>query len=284
MTESADRQLEKHRALGVTVAASPVMQGIHEQVVAWYGEGVPGDEIRRRLSVMAVDDEHMGLRGFLRLNRKVLRLPAREALVAAAQFYAKRLNKKKVRDVLAGWMRELKLDYWFADFQIEWYKRGEPPEVSGSFLGGVVDFTLGPEDDAVRVVSVVAGAASDPEQLARDFLDRCGQLFPAETWMRKGFAERDARRFADFEHDRTDRQIAEQELLAEGWAYRAASDAEYERELRSRAEAVKKFRSPQGARAPLRGSGSRPSGVHLLMGVDRDLPGPEVAGRNRTAT
>jgi hypothetical protein len=242
MSDTPDRQLVRRRALGLTVAASPVMLGIREKVVAWFDEGVPEDEIRRRLSLMAVDDEHMGLRGFLGLNRKTLRMPAGSALVAVAQHYAQRLGKKKVRDALAGWMRSLKLDYWFAEYQIEWYKRGEPPEVGDFLLGGVIDFQLGPKGDATQIVSVVAGPGSDPEQLAHDFLDRCAQRFPKETWMRKGFPERDARRFAAFQNGMTDAQIADTELEAEGWPYRAADDAEYKRELRTRTSAVRKSR------------------------------------------
>lgn len=242
MSDSKDRQLDKRRALGVTIAASSVMQDIQHQVVAWFDQGMPEDEIRRRLSIMAVDDEHMGLRGFLHLNRETLRKPTGAALVAVAQHYAKKLKKKKVRDSLGEWVREAKLDYWFADFQIEWYKLGEPPAAGGSFLGTVVDFKLGPKDDAVQLVSVVAGPASDPEDLAREFLDRCARLFPAETWTRKGFAERDARRFVDFQGGQTDRQIAEQELRSEGWPSRAADLDEYKRELKTRAAAVRKSR------------------------------------------
>ena len=207
-----------------------------DQVDSWFADGVPEDEIRRRLEARAIDDDHLGVRAFFGFNRKLVRMPAGAALKALAKHYASKIGKKSMRDQIAKWSHDLKLDQWLADFVIAWHKTGEPPAMWKGMFGGVTDFTLGP--DSIRLVSVVAGPASDPEFLAREFLDRCALVFPPETWQQKRFAERDARRFRLFAEGMTDFQAAKAELEEEHFDLVAVDKREYNREVEARANSV----------------------------------------------
>ena len=88
------------------------------------------------------------------------------------------------------------------------------------------------------MVFMFATPMCDPKEAAEAFLRKCAVVFPAETWMTKGFSERDARRFKAFEEGATDFDIAKAELNAEGWESRAVDKREYNAEVAVRANSI----------------------------------------------
>jgi hypothetical protein len=217
MSRNHGRQLAKRRALGA---------------------GVPEDEVRRRLSALAVADQGIGVRAILGINRRASRLPAAEAIVEVARHYASKMgNKRRLVDVLSSWADRLSMGTWLADYQIEWYKTGSPPPLGEHLFGGVVEIALGPEADKVQIVVAMAGAASDPEAIAEDFLRQCSSTFP-QSFKRKEHAERDAERVRRFENGESDFEIARDELEAEAWSLRAVNKREYNQGVRVRANSI----------------------------------------------
>ncbi len=85
---------------------------------------------------------------------------------------------------------------------------------------------------------MVAGALCDPEEAVEEFLRKCAQCLPPQTWMRKGFAERDATRFKAFAEGQSDFQIARAELDVEGWPSTAVNKREYNAGIKTRANSV----------------------------------------------
>jgi hypothetical protein len=236
MSTSKIKQLAKRQALGTTFAAAPPMKEMQMEVTAWFADGVPEDEIRRRLCEAAVHDEQIGLRPFLRLPRKAMRMRAADALVEVAKFYAAKLGKKKTGQVLADWAASIGSDRWLADYHIAWYKTGTPPPLGERLFGGVTRIVLGPEGESPIVVAV-AGSVSDPEAIIEEFRRRCYREFP-QAFARKEHAERDAERVRRFENEETDFQIARDELEAEGWSVSAVTKTEYNQGVRSRANSI----------------------------------------------
>ena len=87
------------------------------------------------------------------------------------------------------------------------------------------------------MVMAVAGPVSDPELLIEQFRDACYRAFP-EAFARKEHAERDAERVRLFSNGATDFEIARAELESEGWQWSASGKVEYNRGVKSRANAV----------------------------------------------
>ena len=222
------------------MAAAPPMREMQERVAGWFADGVAEDEIRRRLCEQAVDSD-FGLRAFLGFNRKAMRMKAADALVYVAHFYAKKLGSKTMKRVLGDWAASIGVDSWLADYQITWYKTGYPPPLGEHMFGGVSLVTMGPKDDPVPMVFAIAGAMSDPEALAEDFVNRCYREFP-QAFARKDHAERDAERALRFGSGESDFEIARDELEAEGWSLAAANKREYNRGVQSRANSIAQAR------------------------------------------
>jgi hypothetical protein len=216
------------------------MKEMQQRVAGWFADGVPEDEIRRRLCDQAVNGE-FGLRAFLSLNRKAMRLKAADALVYVARHYAKKLGSKRMSAVLADWAHALGVDAWLADWQIAWYRTGSPPAMSELLFGGVSKIDLGPEGDKTPMVFAIAGPISDPEALAEEFVNRCYREFP-QSFARKEHAERDAERVRLFCEGATDFQIAKAELEADEWSLRAVNKREYNQVVRSRANSITQAR------------------------------------------
>lgn len=216
------------------------MKEMQERVAAWFGEGVPEDEIRRRLCAQAVDSD-FGLRAFLGFNRKAMRMKAADALVYVATFHARKLGSKTMKRVLADWAASIGVDSWVADYQITWYTTGTPPALGQHMFGGVNRITLGPPSDPIPMVFAIAGAMSDPETIAEEFVNRCYREFP-QAFVRKEQAERDAVRTLRFVNGESDFDIARDELAVEGWDSSAANQREYNQGVRSRANSITQAR------------------------------------------
>jgi hypothetical protein len=172
----------------------------------------------------------------LGLNRKAARFPADKGLIELAKIWAAKLNKKSIRDLLVQWTASNKLDVWLADYMVKWSQTGEPPALEGKSARVAGQFKLG--KDAEPMVFLFAGALCDPEEACEEFRRKCALAFPPETWVRKGFPERDATRFKAFEEGATDFDIAKAELQAEGWQWTAANTREYNAEVKRRANSI----------------------------------------------
>ncbi|MDP2233467.1 MAG: hypothetical protein Q8K89_07515, partial [Actinomycetota bacterium] len=155
--------------------------------------------------------------------------------------WADKLKKKSVRDLLVQWTAHNNLDSWLADYMVEWSQTGEPPALAGKSARVAGDFKLG--KDAEPTVFLVAGPMCDPDEACEEFKRKCAQVFPPETWMRKGFAERDARRFKAFVEGATDFDIAKDELQADGWEWVATDKREYNAEVKRRANTILQSRN-----------------------------------------
>ena len=113
---------------------------------------------------------------------------------------------------------------WFVLWVLEWAKTGSP----GPFYVGVRGtvgsghWRLG-RRDSIPLVYVVAGPTSDPEALARDFLAKCKEVFPPETWTKKADPQRDARWFRLFEEGMEDWDIHAASPKKDQWSGGAAT-------------------------------------------------------------
>ena len=240
MDTNAHRVLAKRQAWGTTLSATPIMKELHERVEGWFAEGQSEEEVRRRLCDEAVTAEY-GLRAFLGVPRRTMRMAAAEAVVAVAQSWAKTLGPKKMGTVLTEWARTAGVDAWLTDWHIEWYRTGSPPPMHRTMLGGVGKTDVGPKGDTSPLVYVMAGPLSDPEALIEEFRSRCYREFP-HAFDRKENAERDAERVRRFIAHETDFKIAREELEAEGWDSAACGKLEYNQGVRSRANSITKAR------------------------------------------
>ena len=239
MDTKADRVLVKRQAWGTTLAATPTMKELHERVEGWLAEGLSEEEVRRRLCDEAVTAEY-GLRAFLGVPRRVMRMTAADAVVAVAQSWAKALGPKKMGTVLTEWARTAGVDAWLTDWHIEWHRAGSPPPMHRTMLGGVGKTDVGPKGDTSPLVYVMAGPLSDPETLAEEFVNRCYREFP-HSFDRKEHAERDAERVRRYQTE-SDFQIARDELEAEGWSVSAVGKREYNQGVSSRANSITQSR------------------------------------------
>jgi hypothetical protein len=232
-----ERFTNRRQAFGTTFAAAPRIKETQEHVREWFDSGVDEAEIRRRLREEIIEDDDLGLRAFIGLNRSQVRLPAAKVVVALAKHYADKLGGKRIEALLAQLADSSGIPDWFADYHIAWYKTGSPPEMSSNLLGGVLTVPIGPKGDQTPIVIAVAGPVSDPEVLIEQFHDACYRAFP-EAFARKQNEERDAERVRLYEDGWTDFDIARKELDAEGWPSTAANAAEYNWGVASRANAV----------------------------------------------
>ena len=236
MTNPSDNLNARLKGLGITMSASPPLVELREEAVALFDSGASEDDVRDFLAAFFVDHDDIGLRAFLGLNRAAMRLPADKGLMAVAKHWAAKLKKRTVHDLLTDWTRRNNVDLWLSDFIVEWAQTGEPPAMAGRAARVVGDLPMG--KDSEPLVFMFAGALCDPDEACEEFKKKCAQVFPPETWMRKGFSERDARRVKAFAEGATDFDIAKSELDAEGWRTRAASKKEYNAEVRTRANSV----------------------------------------------
>jgi hypothetical protein len=240
MSANKDKQLSKRQAWGTTVAATPLMKEMQQQVAGWFAEGVPEDEIRVRLRAEAVEGDH-GLRAFLGFNRKAMRRKAADAVVDRAKLQARELGNKMMSQVLAEYASAIGVDKQLADWQIAWYKTGSPPPLAQGAFGAVRRIALGPKDEEVPMIFALAGPLSDPEVIAKEFVNRWYQEFP-QSFARKEHAERDAERVRLFAENVSDFDIAKAELEVDEWSQRALNKREYNQVVRSRANSITQAR------------------------------------------
>ena len=240
MDTNTDRVLAKRQAWGTTLAATPIMKELHERVGGWFAAGLSEEAVRRRVCDEAVTAEY-GLRAFLGVPRRTMRMTAAEAVVNVAQSWAKRLGPKKMGTVLTEWARTAGVDAWLTDWHIEWHRTGSPPPMHRTMLGGVGKTDVGPKGDTSPLVYAMAGPLSDPETLAEEFVNRCYREFP-HAFDRKENAERDAERMRRLLAGDTSFQIARDELEAEGWSVSAIDKREYNLGVRSRANSITQSR------------------------------------------
>jgi hypothetical protein len=233
----------RRQAIGTTLAAAPPLRELRDKAQSMLESGKTREEVRKYLGDVAVNHNGMGLRAFLGINRKAARAPISQVLVAMAAHWAKKLRAQSVGDALSDFAHEHGLDQWLADYILDWIDNGEAPAIAARQISGVGTLEYGPSDDKVQVVYAGMNSLGDPEKVARDFLDECARTFPKETWMRKGFAERDAERLRLFHDGKTDFDIAKAELEAEGWQYVAATAREYNAEVKTRANSVLRSRN-----------------------------------------
>lgn len=224
------------KGIGITMSASPPMQDLCREAVAKFEAGATEDEVRAFIAEYMVDHSDLGVRALLGMNRKVARFPADKALMALAKLWGAKLKKKSIRDLLVQWTHHNHLDGFFSDFIVGWAQTGEPPALSGNSARVIGDFRLG--KDGEPLIFMMAGPLCDPAEAAQAFLKKCALTFPPETWMTKGFSERDARRFKAFEEGATDFDIAKTELTTEGWRWVASDKREYNAEVKTRANSV----------------------------------------------
>ncbi len=236
MANAKEIQRSRLKGIGITMSASPPFQELRDEMAGLFAAGRSEDEVRRAIAERLVDDELFGIRAFLGINRYVARLPVAEGIVRLARHWAEKLKKQTFRDLLVEWTHRNNLDLWVADYIVEWAQSDEPPALTDRAGRVVGDFTIG--EQGGPVVFLMASALCDPEEAAQEFKTRCAKAFPPETWVRKGYPERDAQRFKDFAEGATDFDIAKSELEAEGWHYVAANKREFNREVATRANSV----------------------------------------------
>ena len=233
----------RRQAIGTTIAAAPPLQELRDHAQSMLDSGKTREEVREYLCDVAVNHNGLGLRAFLGLNRQAARAPISRVILILAAQWAKKLKKRSVADALTDFAHKHRLDEWLADYILDWIDHGSAPAIAERQVKGVGTLTLGPGEDKTQVVYAAANSLADPEEVARDFLNECARTFPKETWMRKGFAERDAERFRLFQKGKTDFDIAKAELDAEGAAYLTASRQEYNFEVKVRANSVLQSRN-----------------------------------------
>lgn len=236
MTTPSENLKGRLKGVGVSLSASPPLRELHEEVMAHFDAGETEEQVRLFVSEYLFDHDDMGIRALLGLNRKASRLPADKGLMAIAKHWAEKLKKKTIRDLLVEWSARNNLDGWLGDFMVEWARTDEPPALSGNAARVVGDFRIG--KDGEPIVFMFATALCDPDEACEEFKRKCALTFPPETWVRKGFAVRDAGRFKAFEEGTTDFDIAKAELQAEGWEWVASDKREYNAEVKTRANSV----------------------------------------------
>jgi len=143
------------------------------------------------------------------LNRKVLRYDFPRLLVEVAKYYAKGTRHKSIREFLETFTARIGLDEWVVDNAIHMAQTGEPLPMIGNLFGGVhvQHFAFGGGEPS-DVVIVAAGAFSDFEALADEFLATCSRVYPRESWQRSETELRDARWTRAFYDGKSDREIA----------------------------------------------------------------------------
>jgi|GEM_PF-1782346 len=236
MTTPSENLKGRLKGVGVSLSASPPLRELYDEVVRHFDSGESEDDVRLFVSEYLFDHDDMGIRAMLGLNRKASRLPAGKGLIAIATHWAAKLKKKTIRDLLVEWSARNNLDGWLGDFMVQWARSGEPPALSGNAARVVGDFHI--NKDGEPIVFMFATALCDPDEACEEFKRKCALTFPPETWVKKGFAERDAARFKAFEEGATDFEIAKAELQAEGWEWVASDKREYNAEVKRRANSV----------------------------------------------
>ncbi len=199
--------------LGQAIAAAPPFRERMEIAKRELVEGVPEDEIRRRIVEWGDAEGLVGPRAVLpSLTRKVLRMSAARLIREIADELTRRAGSRKVGDFVSGWMEKLGMDEWLATYIVEWARTGEPGDFYIGATGRVFRQKLGVGPDAAEGVGVLATPLSDPRELAVEFLAECERVMPASTWSRYGVDPQAARYFRLIVEGRTYRDLAEEEL------------------------------------------------------------------------
>jgi hypothetical protein len=160
-----------------------------------------------------------------------------ETLAAIPQFRAwkedaaDRLRRGESEDSVAGWLTEcvgtvidpleraLGFDRVMAMWVLDWAKQGEPGPIFKEARGGVLVVPLPDgEGGSVPAVFAVAGPLSDPEAIAREFLAKCKEAFPEETWTAKETPARDARWFRLHKEGMPDAEIDANSSRQDSWS------------------------------------------------------------------
>lgn len=178
------------------------------------------------------------------LSRTILRIPLSQALRELAEHLTKLAGKRKVGDVVNGFLDKVGFDAWFCDYIMGWATSGEPGPYFASFEGKAFPMSLGTGQDKMPVVFAVATPFSDPRELAREFLDMCLDTFPDATWDRMGLNVEAARCVRLGRGGKTDYEIAEL-LLDEnepGWRYAFMEKSEQRQRRKTEAKRVQKLR------------------------------------------
>ena len=229
------------RAWGETIAALPAVMEIREAAVTNLDKGLPDASVRAEIVRRAKENRLIGIQVLLPgFSRKVRRLSWSDFLHKVADHYCRGSRIKRVQGAVDWLCEQVGWDEWFADFILDWAKTGTAGKLSETYIGKTGRCDIGPEGDRTRLVFLVAGPLSDPEDLIQQFRREYRAAFP--NYHRRDDPELMARRSRFKAEEMTDRQIARAELLEEGFDLRAVDDAELKEELDLRTAAVKSSR------------------------------------------
>jgi hypothetical protein len=226
------------QAWGETVAALSDVRELKEAAVAELGRGLSEEAVRANILSRARQNRLIGIQllvpGF---SRTVRRLSWTSFVHKLADYYTRGSRIRKVQGAVNRASELIGWDEWFADFVLDWAKTGKPGMLSESYIGKTGHCDIGPKDDRTRLVFLVAGPLSDLDDLIEQLRREHRAAYP--NYQRRDDRELMARRCRQSADGMTDRQIAQAELLEEGFDLRAADDAEFKQELDLRTNAVK---------------------------------------------
>ena len=197
------------------------MHELVDHTAALLAEGLPEEIVRARVKARA-EELDMATWRFLipGLNRKVLRYPFPRLLVEVAKHLAKNTRHRSVRDFIESFTAKIGLDEWIVDNALAVARGGDPIPMPHSLVGGVTVHPMNLGGERTDVIIAAAGPLSNPEEIAREFLDTYYRTFKGKILERSPNEERDARWLRAFYDGKSDAEIAWDEL-----------DAKYPREI-----------------------------------------------------
>jgi hypothetical protein len=106
-----------------------------------------------------------------------------------------------------------------ASWLLDWTKTGRPGPVFKEARGSVVvvQFPDG-RGGSIPQVHAVAGPLSDPVQIAEEFLAKCREVLPKQTWVKKETPARDARWFRLHKEGMQDAEIDATSPAEDSWS------------------------------------------------------------------
>jgi hypothetical protein len=174
-----------------------------------------------------MNDEHKKPEYDEAFGQTIASIPELRALKEGA---ANRLHDGESDESVVSWLvdstqsetndleRALHIDRRFAGWILDWARSDEPGPFFEEARGAVLSWNMPDgEGGTVPLVFVVAGPTSDPNELAEEFLQRCLELFPPESWVKKERPERDARWFRLSKGGKQDWEIAAQSPEEDSW-------------------------------------------------------------------
>lgn len=220
-TELRPKTKKRRETIGELFLAVPAVQEMVKRASEDLASGLPQETVRERIAERAQTSELTVSRVLLpALSRKSRRMSLRAFLHLLAEKVMSSTRNRTLGEAIDGLGEQLGFTPWLADMVLHAAATGEASPMFDYAVGKVAVWDMGIEGPpGSMTVWAVATPMSDPRELAREFVEKCVEVFPDHTWSRYAGNAEAASYVRRRIQGATFEQIAEEELGVEELAH-----------------------------------------------------------------